>query len=587
MPSLPLLALVMAATAAPPKRQVPPSVLAEVHRIEARFEQALAADCDADRCTSGGCVYGDHTVADRPRARSLPGLTEEQTGPGSVETQAFLTRAQCSFTHEQAVDPADVQALVRRLQARSSSGWTTVGVTAKALPELPPYFRDAPVDPEAEAETDPEALVEPAVEIEPTVAEQLWRTLLPHSFWMVGIGLVTLAALVLIWAARRVGRMSPEEQALLAELAQEGSPESTAPAAPHGDGSDEGAWVAEQHAAWTQRLTAASGGEGDPAVKALLRHLLRSGETALLAKAVLTFPDVLPDAFPTGGDVATAKLGLSEALQTVREADLPSETAFYTDLNRHALAAHIAAQDDTELVRALREDFGTTGLAVLVAQRSPRVGALLFSLAPRSTQRELLDLLAPEQRVRLAAALLLSDRMDPAETRHVFAVLRGARGEATVPPLLEGVPAQDQGARFGAPAALSLLLPRIPEDTRTALFAQARQRFGGSTLPGWYGGILTADMLLALAPETRFDLMLSVAPPALCAWLGSQSSPAQEAVLSGAPNALRAAVQAGLSRPSTARDEDEGRRALAAGLQASLARSGRSLADLLAPLPAA
>ena len=94
-------------------------------------------------------------------------------------------------------------------------------------------------------------------------------------------------------------------------------------------------------------------------------------------------------------------------------------------------------------------------------------------------------------------------------------------------------------------------------------------------------------MLLALAPETRFDLMLSVAPPALCAWLGSQSSPAQEAVLSGAPNALRAAVQAGLSRPSTARDEDEGRRALAAGLQASLARSGRSLADLLAPPPAA
>lgn len=585
MPALPLFAFLAAAVAAPPKRQVPLSVLDEVLRIETRFEQALAADCDAGRCTSGGCVYGDHAVADRPRARSLPGLTEGETGPGSVETQAFLTRAQCRFTHEQAVEPADVQALVRRLQARTSSGWTSVSVSATALPELPAYFRDAPETPEADAGDDPAPLPEPPVEPEPRLVDELRNTLLPHSFWMVGIGLVTLAAVILIWAARRVGTISPEEQALLAELAQDG--ESGAPSSGHptvAATEDRGGWVAGQHAAWTARLAAGAGESPDPAVQDLLRHLLRSRETPLLAKAVLTFPDALPDAFPAEGEVATAKLRLAEALKQVREEDLPTDAAFYAALNRHALAARLAAQADTQLVRALREDFGTVGLASLVAQRAPRVGALLFALAPGPAQREILGLLPGGRLADLAGALLLSDRMDRRETQQVFAVLRGARGEAPLPPLLEGVPVQDQGAPFGATAALSLILPGLEPHTRTALFSQARQRFGGS-LPGWYRGILTPDMLVALEPEARFDLLLSLDAGALSAWLTRLSSAQQDAILAGSPAALRAAVQAGRSLTTTPEAAEEGRRALARGLQAALDRTGRQFADLVAPEP--
>jgi hypothetical protein len=50
-----------------PSRQIPPSVLVELQLLENRFDLALAADCDSDRCFSKGCSYLDHAVADRPR----------------------------------------------------------------------------------------------------------------------------------------------------------------------------------------------------------------------------------------------------------------------------------------------------------------------------------------------------------------------------------------------------------------------------------------------------------------------------------------------------------------------------------------
>ncbi|MEQ1503976.1 MAG: hypothetical protein ABMB14_17170, partial [Myxococcota bacterium] len=120
------------ASAAVPTRQIPPSVLAELDLLENRFEIALAADCDTDRCFSKGCTYVDHAVADQPRTTSLPGLGE-QAGPGSVEAQEYLTRARCSFAHEESVGATDVQALERRLQSKLSKGWTVVTIDHQAL----------------------------------------------------------------------------------------------------------------------------------------------------------------------------------------------------------------------------------------------------------------------------------------------------------------------------------------------------------------------------------------------------------------------------------------------------------------------
>ena len=58
----------------PPNSEIPATVLGELRMLENDFELALSQDCDAARCFSKGCTYVSHSVADRPRAASMPGL---------------------------------------------------------------------------------------------------------------------------------------------------------------------------------------------------------------------------------------------------------------------------------------------------------------------------------------------------------------------------------------------------------------------------------------------------------------------------------------------------------------------------------
>jgi hypothetical protein len=564
-----------------PSRQIPPSVLVELQLLENRFELALATDCDAERCFSKGCAYVDHAVADQPRSSSMPGLGQEP-GPGSVASQEYLTQARCSFAHEKALESADVQALVRRLQAKLSSGWTVVTVSNEVLQPLPPYLREPP---EPEPEDPPEPVQEaPVIEPEPWTAEvagrELWSALLPHFFWMIGVGLVTLAGLLAIWAWRRVGVTSLEEQALLAQLSQ---PPVEPPATP--DGSDtaaageasevDRAYVAQQQEIWEARLQGLDPLHPDPELSALIRGLLRSGDIPLLAKAVLKFPDSFPAAFPLGGDIASAKLELAAYLETVDVDTLPSDVAFFESLNRHALSAALVSQSDASVVRSLHEDFGASGLVDLIGRLSPRVGALLFALAPLEEQHEVARLLTPRRVWDLAEQLLRSNRMDPAEAEHLFAVLGAAGGGAPAPAVVEAVEVSDRGAAFDAAGALCALLSRLEPEHRAALFAGALKRFQGA-LPAWYRDILVADMLLVLPAEARADLLLGVDPEILAAWLSLEGPDTTASLLAGVPDSLRVSVEGWSRFPSRARQlalAARGRRELARGFQRQLARA--------------
>jgi hypothetical protein len=564
-----------------PSRQIPPSVLVELQLLENRFELALATDCDAERCFSKGCAYVDHAVADQPRSSSMPGLGQEP-GPGSVASQEYLTQARCSFAHEKALESADVQALVRRLQAKLSSGWTVVTVSNEVLQPLPPYLREPP---EPEPEDPPEPVQEaPVIEPEPWTAEvagrELWSALLPHFFWMIGVGLVTLAGLLAIWAWRRVGVTSLEEQALLAQLSQ---PPVEPPATP--DGSDtaaageasevDRAYVAQQQEIWEARLQGLDPLHPDPELSALIRGLLRSGDIPLLAKAVLKFPDSFPAAFPLGGDIASAKLELATYLETVDVDALPSDVAFFESLSRHALSAALVSQSDASVVRSLHEDFGPSGLVDLIGRLSPRVGALLFALAPLEEQHEVARLLTPRRVWDLAEQLLRSNRMDPAEAEHLFAVLGAAGGGAPAPAVVEAVEVSDRGAAFDAAGALCALLSRLEPEHRAALFAGALKRFQGA-LPAWYRDILVADMLLVLPAEARADLLLGVDPEILAAWLSLEGPDTTASLLAGVPDSLRVSVEGWSRFPSRARQlalAARGRRELARGFQRQLARA--------------
>ncbi len=579
------LASVAGAQTPVPDRQIPPSVLSELNLLENSFDIALAEDCDAERCFTRGCTYVDHAVTDRAAASSMPGLGEEPA-PGSAPVQEYLTRARCSFAYEESVEAKDAKALSRRLQAKLSRGWMVVSVVQKKLQPLPEYLGQPP-EPEAEPELEEEVVEEPEVieEVEApppwewweVAARELWTSLLPHFFWMIGLGLLTLAGASLIWSWRRVGAQSIEEQMLLAEIANGGGfggddeDEAEAEAA-HAEDSD---YVREQREVWTERLAAIDPAESDAEIEALIRELLRAGDMALLAKAVLAFPETFPPAFPAGGDVASAKLELADYLKTVDTDALPDDAEFFRALNRHALSASVATQSDAQIVSSLRDEFGAFGLATLIGTLSARPGALLFALAPADSQHEMVRLLDKGKVAQMALMLLQSNRMDASETAHLFDVLAAARSNEPLAYAAHSGEVTDRGSEFDAVGALSVLLESVNPARRSALFGKTLDRFGG-TLPSWHRGILVADMLFELSNEARADLMLGVDAQTLAAWMSLLDGDTVERLMAGLPNTVRAAVFGSSVFPS--RDQQlalaaQGRRELAQGFQQQLARA--------------
>ena len=594
---------------ATPRRQIPPEIVTGLRLLEHEFGRALAQDCAPERCFSKGCVYVAHTVVEQPAKGGMPGLRLEPAPTGEAR-QVYLTSAECSFAHERSVRPRDARALATRLKAKVSRGWTQVEVRYERLQPLPDFLRESPEPPpEPDPEPpkpEPEPEPEPAPEPEagavpappawdgPVARRELWLSLLPHFSWMIALLMLTFATLAVIWALRRLGRESPEEQALLAQMlaspggggaAVPGAAEGADPGPAGGTAEDAGAAarVAQQRAAWRRRLAATSATTTDPALEALVADLLRTGERGLLAKAVMLFPDEFPKAFPKGGALAAAEFAVAEHLKATSPDALPSDAVFFDKLERYALAASLTAHADTELIRTLHEDFGPSAVVDLLGVLPARSGALLFALSPGATQHEAVGLLSQRRLAELVEPLLRSNRIDPTEAEHLMGVLAALRAGEPLPAPPQRREVSDRGDEFGATAALSVLLPRLDPNTRAALVAAAAAR-GNGRLPTWVEGTLYGEMLLALDATSCNDLLLEVDVEQLAAWLKVQTPTAEAGLLGGAPNALRAAL-AGCPAPASPQAHhalaEGGRRALAAALRRRLLRSDVTFQALL------
>jgi len=395
---------------------------------------------------------------------------------------------------------------------------------------------------------------------------------------MIALIMLTFVALILIWAWRRLGRQSPEEQLLLSQMlrdSEEGmalveEPESSSELDSSTEEEPEKiARVSEQLLAWRKRLAE---GEADPALRALITDLLRLGERRLLAKAVILFPEEIPKLLPKAGALASAKFELAKFLKSAEPASLPSDEFFLEKLNRYALSASLISQPDTDLIRSLHDEFGVTALVELLSALPGRYSALLFALAPEVMQYEAVELLDPQQRAEIAEQLIRSNRMDLLETEYLLAVLAALRASEAIPAPPRQGRVSDRGTEFKATATLSILLPTLSSEARAMLIQETLRRLNGS-LPGWIKSTLYAEMLLKLEEETRRDLLLEIDVKLLSAWLRVQSAAAREYLLEDAPRSLRAIL---LSSPTPISPEEhyalvnDGRVALSAALQRRL-----------------
>lgn len=606
-----LSAVASAQTSAPavPQNHIPAPVVMEMRMLERQFDAALGADCAPERCFSKGCNYVNHVAVDLPRSGSLPGLGQGE-GPGSVPPQEYLTEARCEFTHEKAVPQRDVQALVNRLQQRLSKGWMKVSVGTQILAPISPSLRESPLPKEDRPPVlpPPEPVLTPEPKEPPkwdaaVAVRELWVSLLPHFAWMIALVLTTLSILALIWGARRVGRESLEEKALAAQLAagtlagpeeekKEESPLNGAAAHTNGatppsettNGAEDPHFVRDQQQLWNDRIAQAEFAKDEGGVVELLRQWLVAGEFELLAKAIYVFGDKLSLAFSNDGQLAVRKVEFADFLKSLDEKTLLTDGDFFRVLNQHAISSSLLSQDDVEVYRSLREEFGSSGVLRLVESLPPRHGALLFGIIPGDTQVDVARIMAPELRLEVADQLLVSNRISKEETSHVFEVLNAARAGKPLPPppRPHGIP--DRGREFDAAGALSVLMARIEPSQRSELFARALERSGG-TFPRWYEDILYGDMLLRLPEEMRKDMLLGVDVRGLAAWASVQNPQWQESFLGKLAPSMQAAVRASMafaSRADQLRHARRGQHELVAAMKKQVSQGRVSFAEMVA-----
>lgn len=575
-----------------PDRHIPPSVMLELRLLENQFDQALGRDCAPEKCVSKGCIYRDHVVVDLPRATSLPGLQTPE-GLGAVPAQEYLTQATCGFAHEKNVQPRDALALQKRLEQRLSKGWLKVTITQEVLEPISPSLAESPppkaepVPPEA---TKPEVKAEPEVprEWEGKVAlRELWVTLLPHFFWMIGVVLGTVAVLTLIWGGRRVGKETLEEKAMAAQLAAPPAPteevpppEPTAPTPPpEADG-----FVEEQRQLWRARIDQAELGKDGGGLLQLLRDWLRAREYGLLAKAIFVFGDRLSAALPSDGELAARKVEFAEYLKGLDEATLPPDAEFFRTLHHHTVSSALLAQSDAETYRSIGQEFGAGGVASLMARLGGRPGALLFALVPTELQREVARGLKRETIVEVARHLLESNRMSSEERSHLFGAIDAARAGTALPAQPKGHAQEirDRGHECDAASALSVLLAQLPADERKALVVEHAT---GGVLPQWYENILFVEMFDRLpAPELKADLLLEVDVKNLAAWLSLEPAPVRERFLAELSDTLHNAIRASTqfsSRHEQVRLAAEGHAQLVTSFKRLYAKGTASFSELL------
>jgi hypothetical protein len=578
-----------APTPAPPGRTIPPQIVLEVRELERQFDQALLRDCAPERCSSKGCVYKEHLAVDLPPSTtSLPGLGANE-GPGAVPAQLYLTQARCEFTHEKAVPVRDVEALARRLEQRLSKGFLKVTVSRQvldpinpALAESPPPKEDKPA-PKEEPKPEPLPPPPPPKWDAEVALRELWQALLPHFSWMIAVFLATLATLVIIWAARRLGKETLEEKAMLTQLTQ--APAPTAEPKPEAEKpvDAETAFVAEQQSAWAKRISDTPLEKDDALVGHLLREWLRQGEFALLAKATVLFGDRLSLAFQADPTLTARKAELARFLQALEPSTLPSDAQFFRTLNQNAVAASLLAQPDTEVYRSLSDEFGSAAVVQLIEKLPPRQGALLFALSPMDRQDEVARLLPYPLKVGVAHQLLQSNRSSKHERAGLFEAVGNAREGR---PLKNGhapvsLDVIDQGQEFDAAGALSVLLAHLEDADRRALFEKA---LSGDGFPGWYERILSPQMLLKVPAEQRTDLLLEVDVRGLAAWLSLQPVARREQLVGPLSASVQTALKASMAFGSRAEQLElakKGQAELVASVRRRIAGGALSFPELV------
>ena len=182
-----------AQTAGVPKEKIPDLLLNQVRLLEADFVIALQKDCGGNGCFPRGCVYASHQMITMPGNRSLPGLSSGADDRDQSEPQYILTGVTCEYTFESSLDQAGIKNLSRRLEAKLSKGALRVSLKALEIPAA--ANQPLPIQP-----------------LELSLMDKIASQLLQHFSWILGVILANILLILGLWAWRRIGYDSKEDE---------------------------------------------------------------------------------------------------------------------------------------------------------------------------------------------------------------------------------------------------------------------------------------------------------------------------------------------------------------------------------------
>ncbi len=507
-----------------PKEKIPASVMTELNQLSLTFQDILVRDCPAELCVAKGCSYEDHEETKAVESRSLPGLAgvSEDARP-TDGPQNFLTKARCEFVYESKLNSETYGILRTRLQQKLSRGFLSVSINGTAMNPMPESLQDKgeKLPPSKETPDDWKNQRE----------KQLWNLGLAHGPWMLGILLLTMATLIVIWAFRKLGKKSLEDQLAEAELLAEASKDTSVP-------------VVDENAANRQLLIEILQAQPDR-IALIARYWLEEESFDSLAQLLsLTQLGLIMPQDPT---LAMSQQKFQQHLLN-NVSPFSSWLEFKTETTDLMGRISILMDDNLRLFHSIEKLWRAKDLATVLSETEPVEALYVLSrLSPFfqwNTIRSL-DTKAMKLLFQQAAA---QPRIAPAALAHTHGLLKNQMGlsSSTVDPVRPRV----QGLGFPIETAVFI---RLSVDHGS--FGNDRESYLQTMRDsdGTIGSIKVRSLgdLLQMTAELRRDLLLMLEPDELAAWLALYSKADQEKVLQDLPGSLANRLRGELMRPAS------------------------------------
>lgn len=508
-----------------PQEKIPASVMTELNQLSVTFQDVLARDCPADICVAKGCAYEDHQETKTVESRSLPGLdgVSDDALPTDV-AQNFLTKARCEFAYESKLNSESYGILRNRLQQKLSRGFLTVGVQGIVMNPLPESLQDSEKPPVKENPEDWKNQRE----------KQLWNLALQHGPWIIGLLLATLATLLVIWAIRKLGKKTFEDELAEAEMLAEAEAGKNAAAAV-----DENA---------KNRLELIGILKDQPEKAALIaRYWLEEEDFAALAQ-ILSLTElgiVLPQ------DPALA-ISQQKFQQYLLESGSESAawSVFKERIQELLGRISILMDENLRLFHHIEKLWRAHDLATVLNQAEPVEALYILSRFSPYYQWSAIRALDPKAMRILFEQAAAQPRIAPASLAHTHSALRSQMGLSSTAvewdrPKVKGL---------GFPVETTLFI-RLGVDHGS--FGSDRDAFVREfrDVDGTIGSIKVRSFedLQTMAAAQRRDLLLMLEPEELVAWLSLYPKGDQELIIESLPASLGSRIRSDLQQANAGR----------------------------------